>query len=60
MASTRIDFRCYLEEKEAIRERAGHHGLSVSEYLRRLAAQEERQALYTKAHPQGNVHTIKR
>jgi hypothetical protein len=56
MASTRVDFRCYDEEKEAIRQRAGHHGLSISEYMRRLAAQEEREALHAKTHPQERAH----
>jgi hypothetical protein len=58
MTDPSLHVRLYPEEKQTIRERAAHYGLTVSEYVRRLVVVEQRQSLYTKAHPQGNVDTI--
>lgn len=58
MSDERVHIRVYAEEKQTIRERAGGHGLSISEYLRRLVATEQRQGLRARTYPQKNVRTI--
>jgi hypothetical protein len=52
MSRIRVEFRCYEEEKAAIRERAVQHGLSVSEYLRRLVVAEQHQTQISTIYPQ--------
>jgi hypothetical protein len=58
MSEERVHLRVYPEEKATIRERAGGHGLSISEYLRRLVVAEERQGLRGVVYPQEKVRTI--
>lgn len=58
MNNTDVHFRVYEEEKATIRERAADHGLSISEYLRRLVVAEEREALMSRITPLKNVRTI--
>ena len=57
MSDTEVHYRVYPEEKKLLRKRAAIHGLSISEYLRRLPVQEERWTLKSKVHPQSAVDT---
>ena len=59
MSEDRVELRCYPEEKQTIRERAGRQGLSISEYLRRLVEREQRQGLRSIVYPQESVRTIR-
>lgn len=60
MNDTDVHIRVYPEEKATIRERAALHGLSMSEYMRRLVAAEERQTLRAGIYPQEKLRTIER
>jgi Mobilization protein NikA len=57
MNDTRLFVRVYREEKDQIRERAKYHGLSISEYVRRQVAGEERRELQARIYPERNVRT---
>jgi hypothetical protein len=57
MSDNRLHIRVYPEEKEKIRERARYYGLSMSEYVRRQVAGEERRELVARIYPQRNVRT---
>lgn len=58
MTRTRVEFRCNEEERETIERRSRYHSLSMSEYLRRLVAAEEREELKSRIYPQQIVRTI--
>jgi mobilization protein NikA len=58
MNDTDLHVRLYPEEKRIIRQRSQHHDLSMSEYVRRLVAAEERRELQSRIYPLANVRTI--
>lgn len=57
-SDTRLYVRVYEEEKALVRQRAAHHGLSMSEYVRQQLAGEERKELRAQVYPHKNVRTI--
>lgn len=57
MSDVEIHVRLYPEEKQLIRQRADHHQLTMSEYVRRLVQLEQRQTLRAGIYPQ-SVETI--
>lgn len=59
MSDTRLHVRVYPEEKDLIRQRAEHHGMSMSEYVRQQVAGEERRELRERVYP-SNVRTVVR
>jgi hypothetical protein len=60
MSDRYVFIRVYPEEKQRIRERAAHHDLSMSEYIRTLVDREARAGLLADIYPGQNVNTIKR
>ena len=57
MSDDRLHIRVYPEEKQKIRERAKYYNLSISEYMRRQVAGEERRELVSRIYPERNVRT---
>jgi uncharacterized protein (DUF1778 family) len=60
MSDRYVQIRVYPEEKQTIRERAAHHDLSMSDYLRTLVEREARQGLVADIYPHQNVNTNKK
>lgn len=52
MSETRLHLRVYEEEKAQIRQRAADLGMTMSEFVRRQVATEERRTLKASIYPQ--------
>jgi hypothetical protein len=57
MNDTDVHIRTYPEEKQQIRKRAAYHGMTISDYTRRLWEIEPRLELLNQISPQRNVRT---